>query len=181
LGSFLEVIGLPYEIGKSFGILAVSTFLLTTLDTSTRVGRYVFEEFFDIKGKIARFMATGATLVLPLAFNFMILRDASGNIIPAWQAVWPVFGATNQLLAGLALLVVFVWLKKVGKNTIFIIIPMIFMLGMTLWALVQLIYQSGFTIIGFISIILLGLSIVLMIEATRTLIKSKIPLKKAGA
>jgi carbon starvation protein len=181
LGSFLEVIGLPYEIGKSFGILAVSTFLLTTLDTSTRVGRYVFEEFFDIKGKIARFMATGATLVLPLAFNFMILRDASGNIIPAWQAVWPVFGATNQLLAGLALLVVFVWLKKVGKNTIFIIIPMIFMLGMTLWALVQLIYQSGFTIIGFISIILLGLSIVLMIEATRTLIKSKILLKKAGA
>jgi carbon starvation protein len=178
LGSFLEVLGFPYAIGKSFGILAVSTFLLTTLDTSTRVGRYIFEEFFDMKGKNARITATAFTLMLPLAFNFMILRDASGNVIPAWQAIWPVFGATNQLLAGLALLVVFVWLKKKGKNTFFIIIPMLFMLSMTLWALIQLIYQSGLTIIGFISFILLCLSIMLIIEATRTLMKSDGILKK---
>jgi len=171
LGSFLEVLGLPYALGRSFGILAVSTFLLTTLDTSTRVGRYIFEEFFDLKGKNSRLIATAATLTLPLAFNFMILRDASGNVIPAWQAIWPVFGATNQLLAGLALLVVFVWLKKKGKNTVFVILPMLFMLTMTLWALVQLIYQSGFTIIGLISFILLGLSIMLIIEASRTLLK----------
>jgi carbon starvation protein len=171
LGTFLEVLGLPYGIGKSFGILAVSTFLLTTLDTSTRLGRYIFEEFFDLKGQSTRILATGATLTIPLIFNFMILRDASGQVVPAWQAIWPVFGATNQLLAGLALLVVFVWLKKKGKNTIFIIFPMFFMLVMTLWALVQLIYQSGFTVIGIISFILLGLSIMLIIEASRTLIK----------
>jgi carbon starvation protein len=172
LGSFLEILGFPYAIGKSFGILAVSTFLLTTLDTSTRVGRYIFEEFFDMKGKNARITATATTLTLPLAFNFMVLRDVNGNVIPAWQAIWPVFGATNQLLAGLALLVVFVWLKKKGKNTIFVVMPMLFMLSMTLWALVQLIYQSGFTIIGIISFILLCLSIMLIVEATRTLMKS---------
>jgi carbon starvation protein len=181
LGTFLEVLGFPYAIGKSFGILAVSTFLLTTLDTSTRVGRYIFEEFFDMKGKNARITATAATLMPPLAFNFMILRDASGNVIPAWQAIWPVFGATNQLLAGLALLVVFVWLKKKGINTFFIIIPMLFMLTMTLWALVQLIYQSGFTILGIISFILLCLSIMLIIEATRTLRKSGGILEKVEA
>jgi carbon starvation protein len=101
----------------------------------------------------------------------MILRDASGNIIPAWQAIWPVFGATNQLLAGLALLVVFVWLKKKGKNTFFILIPMLFMLFMTIWALIQLLYQSGFTIIGSISLILLALSIILIIESFRTVFK----------
>jgi len=172
LGNFLKVLGFPYEIGKSFGILAVSTFLLTTLDTSTRLGRYIFEEFFDLHGTNARVLATGATLILPLGFNFLLLRDASGNIIPAWQAIWPVFGATNQLLAGLALLVVFVWLKKKRKNTFFIIIPMLFMLVMTIWALVQLIYQSGFTIIGSISFILFCLSIILIIEAIRTLLKS---------
>jgi carbon starvation protein len=131
-----------------------------------------------MNGKNARITATAFTLMLPLAFNFMILRDASGNVIPAWQAIWPVFGATNQLLAGLALLVVFVWLKKKGKNTFFIIIPMLFMLSMTLWALIQLIYQSGLTIIGFISFILLCLSIMLIIEATRTLMKSDGILKK---
>jgi len=172
LGNFLEVVGLPFAVGKSFGILAVSTFLLTTLDTSTRLGRYIFEEFFNIKGKRARLMATLATLGMPLAFNFMVLHDASGNIIPAWQAVWPVFGATNQLLAGLALMVVFVWLSKKGKPTFFVIIPMLFMLVMTIWALIQLVYQSGFTIIGSIAFILLCLSIILIIEATRTVLRA---------
>jgi carbon starvation protein len=181
LGSFLEVLGLPHALGKSFGILAVSTFLLTTLDTSTRVGRYIFEEFFNMKGGNTRYLATGATLLLPFAFNFMVLHDGSGNVIPAWQAIWPVFGATNQLLAGLALLVVFVWLRKSNKNTFFILIPMFFMLSMTLWALVQLIYQSGLTIIGFISFVLLCLSVMLMIEAGRTLLKSNKPLEKISA
>jgi carbon starvation protein len=179
LGSFLSVIGLPYEIGKSFGILAVTTFLLTTLDTSTRLGRYIFEEFFNIKGAGARLLATVVTLAMPLTFNFMVLHDASGNIIPAWQAVWPVFGATNQLLAGLALMVIFVWLSKKGKPTFFVIIPMLFMLVMTIWALIQLVYQSGFTIIGSIAFILLCLSIVLIIEATRTVFRTD-SLKEAG-
>jgi carbon starvation protein len=164
-------LGLPFEAGKSFGILAVSTFLLTTLDTATRLGRYIFEEFFNIKGGRARLIATIATLALPLAFNFMVLHDSSGNPIPAWRAVWPVFGSTNQLLAGLALLVVFVWLSKKGKPTFFVVIPMLFMLVMTIWALIQLVYQSGFTIIGSISFVLLILSIILIIEAARTVLK----------
>jgi carbon starvation protein len=171
LGNFMLSLGLPFEAGKSFGILAVSTFLLTTLDTSTRLGRYIFEEFFNINGKWSRLIATVATLSLPLAFNFMVLQDASGNPIPAWQAVWPVFGSTNQLLAGLALLVVFVWLSKKGKPTFFVVIPMLFMLVMTIWALIQLVYQSGFTIIGSISFFLLILAIVLIIEAARTVLK----------
>ncbi len=167
MGSFLSTVGLPVELGKSFGILAVSTFLLTTLDTSTRLGRYIFEEFFDLKGKNVRFFSTGITLLAPLIFSFVPIYDAMGNPVPAWKAVWPVFGATNQLLAGLALLVVFVWLKKLGKKTIFVSIPMVFMLVMTLWALVQLIYQSGFTAIGIIAMFLLILAIILVFEAIR--------------
>ena len=167
MGSFLSTIGLPVVFGKSFGILAVSTFLLTTLDTSTRLGRYIFEEFFDIKGKNMRFLSTAITLLAPIVFSFVPLYDAMGNPVPAWKAVWPVFGATNQLLAGLALLVVFVWLKKLGKKTLFVAIPMVFMLGMTLWALMQLIYQSGFTAIGIIAIFLLALALVLVFEAIR--------------
>jgi carbon starvation protein len=179
LGNFMQSLGLPFETGKSFGILAVSTFLLTTLDTSTRLGRYIFEEFFNIQGKYSRVVATIATLSLPLAFNFMVLHDATGNPIPAWQAVWPVFGATNQLLAGLALLVVFVWLSKKGKPTFFVVIPMIFMLVMTIWALIQLVYQSGFDVIGSIAFFLLCLSIILIIEAARTVFKPG-TIKKAG-
>jgi carbon starvation protein len=167
LGNFLSIVGIPFEIGQSFGILAVSTFLLTTLDTSTRLGRYILEELLNWKGTGVRYLSTLITLIMPLLFSFITLYDRSGAPIPAWKAIWPVFGSTNQLLAGLALLVVFVWLRRKGKKAFFIVIPMIFMLVMTLWALSQLIYQSGFTSIGIISGILLALAIVLVIEAMR--------------
>ncbi len=165
IGNFLTIIGIPFEAGMSFGILAVSTFLLTTLDTSTRLGRYIFEELFNLQGKSIRYVSTIATLLIPLIFSFITLYDSQGNPIPAWKAIWPVFGSTNQLLAGLALLVVFVWQKKKGKKTIFIAVPMVFMLTMTLWALGQLIYQSGFTTIGIISSVLLVLALILVVEA----------------
>jgi carbon starvation protein len=170
LGKFLATLGLPFELGQSFGILAVSTFLLTTLDTSTRLGRYIFEELFNLKGRYIRYLSTGITLLLPLLFSMVTFYNRHGEPIPAWKAVWPVFGATNQLLAGLALLVVFVWLKKLGKGTVFIVIPMAFMLVMTLWALVQLVYQSGMTAVGIISFVLLILAVVLIIEAFRILV-----------
>lgn len=167
MGNFLSIIGIPFEVGLSFGILAVSTFLLTTLDTSTRLARYILEELLNITNSSSRYLSTLATLVIPVIFTFVTLYDAQGNPIPAWKAVWPVFGSTNQLLAGLALLVVYVWQKRKGKKTFFIVVPMVFMLSMTLWALVQLIYQSGFTSIGIISMILLVLAIILVIEAVR--------------
>lgn len=167
MGNFLSILGIPFEVGMSFGILAVSTFLLTTLDTSTRLARYILEELLNVSGRTSRYLSTVATLVLPVLFTFITLYDAQGNPIPAWKAVWPVFGSTNQLLAGLALLVVYVWQRRKGKRAIFILLPMVFMLGMTLWALVQLIYQSGFNSIGITSGILLVLAVMLVIEAVR--------------
>lgn len=167
MGNFLSIMGIPFEVGMSFGILAVSTFLLTTLDTSTRLARYILEELLNISNPSSRYLSTLATLVIPVIFTFVTLYDAQGNPIPAWKAVWPVFGSTNQLLAGLALLVVYVWQKRKGKKTFFIVVPMVFMLSMTLWALVQLIYQSGFTSIGIISAILLVLATILVVEAVK--------------
>jgi len=167
MGNFLSIMGIPFEVGMSFGILAVSTFLLTTLDTSTRLARYILEELLNLNSSASRYFSTIVTLIFPVVFTFITLYDSQGNPIPAWRAVWPVFGSTNQLLAGLALLVVYVWQKKKGKKTIFIVIPMVFMLSMTLWALAQLIYQSGFTSIGIISTILLILAVILVFEAIK--------------
>jgi len=174
MGNFFSIMGIPFEIGMSFGILAVSTFLLTTLDTSTRLARYILEELFNITDSSSRYLSTLATLVLPVIFTFITLYDAQGIPIPAWKAVWPVFGSTNQLLAGLALLVVFVWQKRKGKKTFFIVVPMVFMLSMTLWALVQLIYQSGFSMIGIISAFLLILATVLIFEAFKMVLSKPV-------
>ncbi len=96
LSRFAGVLGIPEKIGFSFGLLALSTFILTTLDTATRLGRYIFEEFFQLRGGWSRYAATAATLALPLVFAMVDLRDAQGNPLPAWKAIWPVFGAPTS-------------------------------------------------------------------------------------
>jgi carbon starvation protein len=114
--------------------------------------------------------------VLPAIFVLISLKDPLGNPIPAWKAIWPVFGASNQLLAGLVALVILVWLKKTGKRIGFIIGPMLFMNIVTLWALVLLVVRDalsaeGFSVVGIIAAVLLLLALLLMFEALRTLRK----------
>jgi carbon starvation protein len=186
MGRFLATFGLPESVGAHFGLLALSTFLLTTLDTCTRLGRYVFQEFVGLDGRRAgadggsalaewgaanpaavRWLATAATLGLPTALLFVNLTDAAGQPMPAWRAVWPVFGATNQLLAGLALLVVTIWLRRTGRAYLFAAVPMAFMVAMTMTALWLLIDGYGFTLIGVIAMTLFGLGLLLVLEAAR--------------
>jgi len=165
IAKFLSIFGIPEKFGASFGLLALSTFILTTLDTATRLARYIFQEFFNMAGKNTRYLATAITLFLPAVFVLINIKDPNGNIVPAWKSIWPIFGATNQLLAGLALMVVAVWLKKKGKQIWFVILPMIFMLGMTLWALFLVIMQYKLSLLGFIGDVLLLLAILLILEA----------------
>jgi carbon starvation protein len=167
MGNFLSSFGIPQALGTSFGLLALSTFLLTTLDTGTRLSRYVFEEFFDVWGKKWHLLATAATLVLPLWLALTEYRDAQGQVIPVWRAIWPVFGATNQLLGALALLTVAVWLKRTGRKTIFVVIPMLFMFAVTLLALALLIWKNDILVIRSIAIFLFVLALILIFEAAR--------------
>jgi carbon starvation protein len=99
---------------------------------------------------------------------FMTYADpVTGQVLPAWRAVWPVFGATNQLLAALALLAVTVWLKRTGRTWLFAGLPMAFMLVMTMSALALLIGKNGFSLIGIISSVLFVLGLILTAEAAR--------------
>jgi carbon starvation protein CstA len=68
-------------------------------------------------------------------------------------------------------MVVYVWQKRKKKRAVFILIPMVFMLSMTLWALAQLVYQSGFSTIGIISALLLILAAILVLEATKSVLR----------
>ena len=78
------------------------------------------------------------------------------------------FGATNQLLAGLTFVVLAVWLRRTARKTGFIWAPLAFMTAATLYALVLLIQQYGLSLIGVIAVVLLALAIVLIVEAVRT-------------
>lgn len=171
IGHFLSLLGIPEKLGFAFGLLALSAFILTTLDTATRLGRYIFEELFNLQGSYSRYLSTLATIALPGIFVLINLKDSQGNLIPAWKAIWPVFGASNQLLAGLVALIIAVWLKKSGKKIGFILGPVLFMNIVTIWALLLLLRQYGWSAVGVIAAILLLLALVLIVEAWRTVRK----------
>ena len=161
LGTFMTSFGVPMAVGKSFTALAISAFALTSLDTATRLARFIFQEMFDTEGETSimtnRYVATGITVVLGGALAFK-----------GWTKIWPLFGASNQLLAALALLALAIWLKKSGREYKMALYPMIFMFAVTLTALVMLIKANlnNFVLL-FFGVALLVLSLILMVEAKR--------------
>ena len=178
IGRFFGALGVPQQFGTMLGLLALSTFLLTTLDTCTRLARYVLQEFFGWDNAVARvrWTATIITLALPAVMAFMTYTTPTGQVIPVWRAIWPVFGATNQLLAGLALLAVTVWLKRTGRSWMFAGLPMVFMVGMTLTATVMLVLSSTTAApVRGISMFLFVLGSLMVVEAFRSLRKPNVP------
>ncbi len=170
IGRFMSMLGIPYKFGSMLGLLALSTFLLTTLDTCTRLGRYVLQEFFawDNARVATRWAATLLTLTLPAVLAFMTYTTPSGEVIPVWRAIWPVFGGTNQLLAGLALLALTMWLRRTGRRWMFAAVPMVFMIVMTVSALILLVTNTN-TVppVRVIAAFLLMLASVMVFEAAR--------------
>lgn len=173
LGRFLALLGVPQATAQSFALLALSTFLLTTLDTATRLGRYLLEELLALRGRGARWIATLATLAGPTILACWSFEGPHGEPIPVWKMIWPVFGSTNQLLGGLALLVVTVWLRRAGRNAWITLIPTVVMLAATILALVQLVKQHGLSLVGSIAGLLLALGVVLLVEAGRVLLRPR--------
>jgi len=168
MGRFAGVLGLPAEVGARFGALAISTFLLTTLDTCTRLGRFLLHEFFAVRAVRARFVSSAVTVLLPAVFLFLPFYDAAGNPVPAWKGVWPVFGTANQLLAGLGLLVVTLWVRREGKPILWVLLPTAFMFAITLTSLATILgsgTQSG--IVKIVSGVLLLLAVVFVALGAR--------------
>ena len=142
--------GLSQMLGKIFGsgavsvtytlmVLAVSVFCLTSLDTATRLARYMFQEFWLKPGeKAGDATVTGARKVLCNPYVSTAITVVLGIALgmTGYAKIWPLFGAANQLLAGLGLLAVAAWLGKMGRNNKMFYFPMIFMILVTLTSLV---------------------------------------------
>ncbi|MCR4398902.1 MAG: carbon starvation protein A, partial [Firmicutes bacterium] len=170
IGQFLGYLGIPVAFGTTFGALALNAFCLTSLDTATRLGRYAFEEFFKerVPALANRHVATIVTVVLAGVLAL------SGQ----WKAIWPIFGASNQLLAGLSLLAASVWLAKIGSDNKATVLPMIFMCvatitGLVILARTHLGAAKPNYVLGLTSCVLLVLAVFLIWEAGRVLLKPK--------
>ena len=118
--------------------LAVSVFALTSLDTGTRLSRFMFSELFLKDGEATWKDATGVRKVLAHPLFGTTLMVIIGCVLGGLKlsAIWGLFGAANQLLAGIALMAVAAWLGNAGKNNKMFFIPMIFMLAATLTSLI---------------------------------------------
>jgi carbon starvation protein CstA len=113
---FFGAVGIPQSLGVEFAMLAISTFLLTTLDTCTRLTRFLIEEFFDGETSGAVILEHWELFCLPALLVFQSFPGPDGSMQPVWKAIWPLFGATNQLLAAFALLTLVVFLRVRGNR-----------------------------------------------------------------
>ncbi len=130
-------IGGAQDIAYALLVLAVSVFCLTSLDTATRLGRYMFQELFTPKGTdMADLTGWRAALTNPWVATIITVALGVGLGMTGYQLVWPLFGAANQLLAALGLLAVCAWLGNAGRNNKMFYFPMAFMLVVTLCSLV---------------------------------------------
>lgn len=160
--------GISLIAGTYFGMLMLNAFVITTLDTATRLGRFILTEVGTEKFRILnnRWLATGVTVAAAA------LLASTGGL----KTIWPVFGAANQLVAALALVVVSSYLIGVRRPRIYTVLPAIFMLLTTIGALLfQLI---GFMtlgtfqgyLLGGVSAVLTGLAVYIALEARDVLL-----------
>lgn len=174
--NLMKVIGIPKELGATLMAIFVVSFAGTTLDSATRLQRFGLEELLKNKktgkpiGPFANRYFSGAVVVL-LAFALcMVSPDGKGAL-----KLWPVFGALNQLLAGLALLVGTVYLAKKKKPIWPTLIPMLFMLTITIWAsilnMLKYLSQKNYLLV-FITIVTLFIAGWMIIEALIAIIKA---------
>jgi carbon starvation protein len=156
----------------TFGAMVFSTFVFDTLDVATRLGRYILQELTGRKGGGAAIVATAATAGVPLAILLAAGKDS-------YTTFWTLFGTSNQLLAGLTLLGVSVWLRRTGRPCWFTVAPMLFMMTITVWSLVGQIgtFFRGATVVayanGVTALLLLGLAALLAVESSRALLAAR--------
>jgi len=155
------IITLPIlgKFGPLVAVLILNAFILTTLDTATRISRYVIEELTGIRNRWL------STLVIVIISGWL----AWGG---RWKAIWPVFGASNQLLATIALFIVSCWLLGKKKQALYTLIPGFFMLVTTIGALVyQLLkyLKNNDWILFVISGLLFMLAVYMFIEILKAL------------
>jgi carbon starvation protein len=146
--NFLYAIGIPIKLGMASIAVLIACFAATTLDSATRLQRYVIEELAEsmhLKPLTNRYMATGLAVGSALAIAML---PGKPNALPGTGGflLWPLFGATNQLLAGLAFLVTAFYLWRRNRPVWFLVLPTLLLIVVPGWGLCWLLFnsQSGF-------------------------------------
>ena len=169
IAGFASHLGVPLELGATFAAVVVVSFAATSMDTGVRLQRYIIEEIADL-ARIkpvtrSKTISTSIAVAVPLALS---LAPGGGEQGYAFGRLWTLFGTTNQLTAGLALAVIAVWVSQNARSALAQIVPLVFLLIMTVWALL-LNLRDFITnrdwVLAPIDAIILGLALWLVVEA----------------
>lgn len=171
-------LGLPAELGGT--ILAVMAILFagTTMDTGLRLQRFVIQEAGELAGmKVNTLVGTLIAVGVCMALAFGAGSDGTGGMV-----IWPLFGTTNQLLAGLTLAVITVILIKLGRSPVYTLVPLVFLLAMSIYALLvqmgQFYRAENWLLLGMDVIILIA-ALWVTLEAIIAMRKGRDPAKRA--
>jgi len=168
-GRFISSLpALSLTIGLFFGMIMLNAFVLTTLDTGTRLGRFIFTELLGRKFPVFRNRWISSIIILVFA---SVLGATEG-----YKAIWPVFGASNQLVAALALIVVSSYIVGIKSSKKYTIYPACFMLVTTMGALFYQsyhFYQARSYLLGSVAVILIALALIIVYDARAILFKSE--------
>ncbi|MEX0724554.1 MAG: carbon starvation protein A [Gracilimonas sp.] len=129
---------IPLEVAKTIIAVIVISFAATTLDTSVRLMRYILNELGEeYKVKPLTKVHTSTLIAVGASAALVLLPEGPRGLGSGGYLLWPLFGTSNQLLAGISLLLVTIWLKRHGRPIIYTLIPMVFLMIMTLWAMTE--------------------------------------------
>jgi len=133
VGTLAEGIGIPHRVAVIFAAVVVISFAATTMDTGVRLQRYIISELgaqYRINVLKNRWLATGVAVASCALLALGVDRGAGG------MRLWPLFGTTNQLTAGLSLLVITLFLVRLRRPIWVTVVPMTFVLFVTTWSMV---------------------------------------------
>ena len=134
-GNLIAALGIPRDLACAVVAVMIAGFAMTTIDTSTRLNRYVIQEIgnaLQVKAIRNKYTATVIAVASAAVLAFLPGPQGPGS---GGLLLWPLFGATNQLLAGLALMVIVFYLRWKNKKIFFVVLPLLLMLLMPVWAI----------------------------------------------
>ncbi|MBO6936960.1 MAG: carbon starvation protein A [Deltaproteobacteria bacterium] len=174
-GAFLEAVGLPTELARTVMAVLVISFAATTLDTATRIQRFIVAELGDAVSLpvLKRPTVATAVAVLPaIALCFGETTDAMGQAKQVGWVLWPIFGASNQMLAALTLMVLALYFGARKKPVLPIVIPMLLVTGVALLALLAKLQEflaTGDDLLTGVTVALLALVVWMLTEGAMAL------------
>ncbi len=181
--TFVAALGVPLATGKTLIAVMVIAFAATSLDTGARIQRLVIAELAEAYGvkPLTNRLAAGALGIGAALILALTQAGGQGGLI-----LWPLFGTTNQLVAGVTLLVVSLWLQRQGRPIVYTLVPMLLVASATLFAMLGEVvgYFAAFeskAMLAIMGAIVLACDVWILLEGLRLLWRERTTVQPAGA